>query len=62
VIVTLSNVSKGYFDYLSARQRGGSGFAGALGEPITYPSNIVNGYGYFSSHYPSISYSVFQND
>lgn len=54
VIVTLSNISKGYFNYLTARQRSGSGFSGAFGEPVTYPSNVLGGYGYFSAHFPSL--------
>lgn len=60
VIVSLSNVEEGYFDYLTARERGGSGFAGALGEPITYPSNVSSGYGYFTSHYPHLFPAVLE--
>lgn len=51
LVVSVTNISKDYFEFLEARKRSGNSF---LSEPIEYPSNIVNGYGYFNLHAPSI--------
>lgn len=50
VVVTLTNISRAYFDYIEARKRSGNSL---LSEPITFPSNIVGGYGYFNIHFPT---------
>lgn len=52
LVVSITNISKDYFEFLEARKRSGNSF---LSEPVEYPSNIVNGYGYFNIHAPSIS-------
>jgi hypothetical protein len=54
VYVALSNISKGYYDFISAREKSTSLFNQLIGEPIHYPSNVVNGYGYFSTHYTDL--------
>lgn len=51
LIVSLTNISKDYFDFLEARKRSGNSF---LSEPIEFPSNVENGLGYFNLHAPSI--------
>lgn len=50
LIVTLTNISKDYFEFIEARKRSGTSF---LSEPVVYPSNVVNGLGYFNIHFPS---------
>ncbi|MBL4710223.1 MAG: DUF4249 domain-containing protein [Flavobacteriales bacterium] len=52
LVVSITNISKEYFDFLEARKRSGNSF---LSEPIEYPSNIINGLGYFNLHAPSAS-------
>ncbi|MGL4598052.1 MAG: DUF4249 family protein, partial [Bacteroidia bacterium] len=56
IAVTISNISKGYYEFLSAFKRSGSFVNQLSGEPINYPTNVENGYGYFIAHYPSISF------
>ena len=57
IAVSISNVSETYFQFLTARKRSG-GFVNTLaGEPINYPTNVKNGYGYFNTHYPD--YRIF---
>lgn len=52
--VTLSNISEGYYRFLTTYQKSGNVINQISGEPITYPSNINNGYGYFSAHHPDV--------
>ena len=52
IVTSISNISEGYFNYLSARKRGGNLFSSLVGEPINYPTNIVGGYGFFTTHFP----------
>lgn len=52
--VTLSHISKDYYDFLTTRERSGSSiFAALLGEPVSYPSNVVGGYGLFNLYFPT---------
>lgn len=50
LIMTLTNISKEYFEYIKARERNDNSF---LSEPVTYPSNVNNGLGFFNIHLPS---------
>ncbi len=54
IAVSVSNISRGYYEFLSAYKRSGSLINQLTGEPINYPSNVENGYGFFNAHYPSI--------
>ncbi len=56
IAVTVSNISQGYYEFLSAFKRSGSFVNQLSGEPINYPTNVENGYGYFNAHYPTISF------
>lgn len=51
VAVVLSNISKGYYEFLTAYQRAGGWFNQLSGEPINYPTNVEGGYGYFNAYY-----------
>lgn len=52
--VTLSHISKDYYDFLNTRDRSGNSiFAALLGEPVNYPSNVVDGYGMFNLYFPT---------
>lgn len=57
IAVVISNISQGYYDFLSAYKRAGELFNQISGEPINYPTNIIGGYGYFNTHYPD--YRIF---
>jgi hypothetical protein len=50
IAVTVSEVSKGYYEFLTAMKRSASIFNQLTGEPITYPSNVEGGHGYFTMH------------
>ena len=54
IVASISNISKEYFDYLDARRRGGKLFSTLFKEPINYPTNVKNGYGFFTTHYPDV--------
>jgi hypothetical protein len=54
IVASISNISKEYYDYLDARRRGGKLFSTLFKEPINYPTNVKNGYGFFTTHYPDI--------
>lgn len=50
IVATLTNISRAYYDFLVARNRAGNSF---LSEPVSFPSNVEGGYGYFNLHFPS---------
>ncbi|MFY0627465.1 MAG: DUF4249 family protein [Reichenbachiella sp.] len=50
VIVYFANISEGYYRFLDAKQR--SSFTG---EPVNFPTNIIDGQGYFNAHNPDWS-------
>lgn len=52
--ITLSNISEGYFNFLHTYLNSGNVVNQISGEPINYPTNVSNGYGYFSAHYPDV--------
>jgi len=52
LIAVLSHIEEGYFRFLDARKRNEDGGGGIFNEPINFPSNVENGYGYFSAHNP----------
>ena len=56
IVVTLSNINETYFNYLHQKNGTGSVFTQLNIEPITYSSNIINGYGFFNAHFPQINY------
>lgn len=55
--VVISNISKGYYDFLSTYKRAGDWFNQLTGEPINYPSNVIGGYGYFNAYFSD--YKIF---
>jgi hypothetical protein len=54
LVLSLSNVSEGYYRFLQAQKRAGSLFNQMRGEVINFPSNIRGGYGYFQLSEPDI--------
>ncbi len=56
LVVLLSNISEGYYNFLEARERSGNLLSDITNEPVNYPSNVNNGLGYFNTHYPSIRF------
>lgn len=52
IAVEIANISKGYYEFLTAVKSTGSLLNSIETEPIHFPSNVQNGYGYFNAHYP----------
>lgn len=48
LFVQIGQIEKRYYEYLSAYKRTGSLFNQLTGEPITLPTNVLPGLGYFS--------------
>lgn len=54
LVVSVSNISEDYFEYLNQRKQSGKLLQQVFNEPINYRTNIVNGYGFFNAHYPDL--------
>jgi hypothetical protein len=54
IAVTVSHITKGYYEFLTAYKRSGSLFNQLSGEPINFPTNVEGGYGYFNTHFPDV--------
>jgi hypothetical protein len=52
IAVSLSNVSKEYYDFLKLRMDNRFSLVEYLGEPVNYPSNVKGGKGYFNLYVP----------
>jgi len=53
VVVSLSNISEGYYNYLNLRKKVNNNLMSLIfNEPINYPTNVEKGLGYFSTHFP----------
>ena len=61
LFVSLNNISQEYYDYLSQRERGGTIYNQLVQEPINYVSNIQNGFGMFSLHFPSVKTVILED-
>ena len=54
LVVGLSNISREYYNFLSAYKRSGNLFSQLTGEPVNLPTNVEGGYGYFAMIKPSV--------
>jgi hypothetical protein len=61
VAVVISNITKGYYEFLTAYQRAGGWFNQLSGEPINYPTNIEGGFGYFNAYYSDYRFFYLSN-
>ncbi len=52
IAVEMANISKGYYDFLTAAKRRGEIVTQLTSEPIHFPTNVQNGYGYFNAFFP----------
>lgn len=50
VAVVVSEITQGYYEFLTAFKRSSSVFNQLTGEPINYPTNVNGGHGYFTMH------------
>jgi hypothetical protein len=56
LVVALSQISEPYYRYLELYRKSHSLMNQLTGEPINLPTNIQNGYGFFSAHNPTIKF------
>ncbi len=54
LLCMVGSISKEYFQYLTAFKKSNSILNQLTGEPINYPTNIVNGYGFFNAQAPDL--------
>jgi len=52
IVVTLSNINEKYFEYLQIRQNSTNFFTEITKEPVSLPTNIEGGLGFFNTHFP----------
>lgn len=52
IAVTITAVSKDYYEYLKMRINNGNELIEMFSEPVHYPSNVKGGRGFFNLHYP----------
>ncbi len=59
VLVSMANISSLYYEFLTIRKDQRYSLLDGLGEPVNYPTNIINGQGFFHAHQPDIQLFVF---
>lgn len=60
IAVSLTSISRPYYDFLKARSDSRFSFVEFAGEPINYPANVQGGYGFFNLHTPDIRFFVLE--
>lgn len=58
MVVALSNIPKGYYEFLSAYKRSGNLFSQLISEPINLPTNVEGGFGYFAMIRPRVKFVI----
>ena len=59
IAVSLSNISKEYYQFMKLRIDNRFSFVEFVSEPVDYPSNVVGGRGYFNLYVPDVRFFVF---
>ncbi|MCX6181591.1 MAG: DUF4249 domain-containing protein [Bacteroidetes bacterium] len=52
--ITFANITEGHFLFLSAQSGTGDLFGQFFHEPVNIPTNVINGFGYFSAYDPDV--------
>ncbi|MBU6342370.1 MAG: DUF4249 family protein, partial [Bacteroidetes bacterium] len=58
--VSLSNISKSYYEYLAAYKRSGNLLTQLTGEPVNLPTNVSGGFGFFALTRPSVKWVILE--
>lgn len=58
IAVAISSITETYFNFLKAQKNYSKFINQVKGEVVYFPSNIVNGYGFFSMHQPIVEILV----
>lgn len=56
LVVTLSNINETYYQFLDIRKTSSNFFTELTKEPVTSPTNIEGGLGFFNTHFPDIKF------
>ena len=56
MVVSLSNISETYYNFLDLRKTSTNLFTELTKEPVSLPTNVDGGLGFFNTHYPDIEY------
>ena len=59
VVVAISEVTQSHYQFLTAQKRYGKFINQLRGEIINFPTNVKNGYGYFSANNPKVRILTF---
>ncbi len=54
LVVTISNISADYYQFLELRKTSSNFFTELTKEPVNYPTNVENGLGFFNTHFPDL--------
>ncbi len=60
VLVSLSNISQDYFQFMKLRTEDRLSFLEFLSEPANYPSNVTGGKGFFNLYFPDVRVIAFE--
>jgi len=52
--ITFANITEGHFSFLSAQNSTGDLFSQFFHSPLNIPTNVINGFGFFSAYDPDI--------
>jgi hypothetical protein len=58
IAISMSNISKDYYDFVEMRLDNRFSLVEFLGEPVNYPSNVKGGKGFFNLYVPDIRFIV----
>jgi hypothetical protein len=62
IAVSLSNISKEYYDFMKLRIDNRFSFVEFLGEPVNYPTNVIGGKGFFNLYIPDVRIFVLEEE
>ncbi len=60
IAISLSNISKNYYDFIDLRLENRFSFVEYLSEPVNYPSNVNGGKGFFNLYIPDVKTIVLE--
>jgi Domain of unknown function (DUF4249) len=60
IAVSLSNISKDYYDFIDLRLDNRFSFVEYLSEPVNYPSNVKGGRGFFNLYIPDVKIFILE--
>jgi hypothetical protein len=60
IAISLSNISKDYYDFIDLRLENRFSFVEYLSEPVNYPSNVNGGKGFFNLYIPDVKTFVLE--